>query len=269
LNTAVKPFYIEHLYQRTAAVDAVIYLDPDILLYGSLTPLAEKLRDYNLVVTPHSCTFDDTPANVYYETGMLSTGIYNLGFLATARSDTTFAFLKWWQKRLEDYCYYQVATGLFVDQLWMTLAPIYFAGIYVEKNPGYNMAYWNLFERRLSRPAGNYLVNEQYELVFFHFSSYNPEKPEAITKRGKAMVVSFLERPELQPIYDDYRRRLLANGYAAVKSLPYSFRKKPILANRALKTIVKNNLRAGMRALPALVSRRLQDFAQFTLNSFK
>ncbi len=62
LNTAVKPFYMERLYRRNPKVDAVIYLDPDIVIYSSLEPLVTKLRSNNIIVTPHSCTFDDSPA---------------------------------------------------------------------------------------------------------------------------------------------------------------------------------------------------------------
>ncbi len=118
LNTAVKPFYIEYLYARNPNIKAVIYLDPDILVYASFKTIEEKLRVNNLIVTSHNCTFDNSTANLYYEMGMLTTGIYNLGFLATSRSETTKAFLKWWQKRLEHHCYYETGSGLFVDQLW-------------------------------------------------------------------------------------------------------------------------------------------------------
>ncbi len=269
LNTAVKPFYFEYLYLRDPAVKAVIYIDPDILLYSSLAPVLEKLRDSNLIVTPHSCTFDDSPANLYYETGMLGTGVYNLGLLATARSDTTFAFLKWWQRRLRDYCYYRPGTGLFVDQLWVTLAPLYFPGVHVEKNPGCNMCYWNHFERQLSLQAGNYVVNGQHKLVFYHFSSYSPDQPEAMTKRKQSMIMSFAERPDLRPIYDDYRRRLLANGYAKVKSLPYAFRLNPPKTKLTFKSAVKNTARSGLQVLPSSFRSGLQRLAQFTLNCLK
>ena len=223
-NTAVKPFFIEHLYRRSPDVEAVIYLDPDIRVCASLEPLADKLRSHNLIVTPHSSTFDDTPENIYYETGMLGTGIYNLGFLATARSDTTFSFLKWWQKRLRDFCYYTPGTGLFVDQLWVTLAPLYFPGVHVEKSPGYNMSYWNLFERRLSQRHGRHVVNDAHDLIFYHFSSFDPEKPGAMTKRAKSMIKTFAERPDMEPIYADYSKRLLTAGYREVTSLRYSLR---------------------------------------------
>lgn len=267
LNTAVKPFYIEHFYRRDPAVEAVIYLDPDILVYSSFKLIADKLGTCNIVVTPHSCTFDDSTVNVYYEKGMLTTGIYNLGFIATSRHETTFAFLKWWQKRVCHYCYYRPGSGVFVDQLWVTLAPLYFPNVYVEKDPGYNMCYWNHFERRLSRRDGSYVVNGKHDLVFYHFSSYNPTKPELIASRTKAQVMSFSERPDLKPIYDDYRSRLLGNDYASMSSLRYSLRTKPPKSNLTPKRAVKRSLRAILKALPVCLQKRVQDVAQFTADN--
>jgi hypothetical protein len=267
LNTSVKPFYLQHLYRRNPEVDAVIYLDPDILVYSSFQPLEEKLHKYDIILTPHSCTFDDSPANLYYETGMLTGGIYNLGFIATARRDITFNFLKWWEKRVQNCCHFRQGRGVFVDQLWVALAPLYFSNIYIEKDPGYNMCYWNHFERRLRRRDGCYVVNDQHKLVFHHFSSYNPNKPERVTGRPKAQIPSFSERPDLKPIYDDYRDRLVSRGYARVSSLKYSLRRKPPKSKLTVKSVAKHGLRAFLRALPARFQTRVKGFAEFTADS--
>jgi hypothetical protein len=268
LNTAVKPFFIDYLY-RNPEVEAVIYLDPDIMVYSSLAPLVEKLRSYNLVVTPHSFTYDDSPENIYYETGMLGTGIYNLGFLGTSRNEVTFSFLRWWQRRLREYCYYKPGTGIFVDQLWVTLAPLYFSGVCVEKHPGLNMAYWNVFERALSHRDGRYLVNGDHDLVFYHFSSFDPQKPGAMTKRLKSLTKSLADRPDLVLIYADYSQRLLAANYAAVTTLKYSLRRNAPKRGRTLKDKLKNGYRSLVRALPITIQRKLQRFAQISFDALK
>lgn len=269
LNTAAKPFYMEHLYRRDPAVEAVIYLDPDILVCANFKPLAEKLRNYNIVVTPHSCTFDNTPTNIYYERGMLTGGVYNLGFIATSRSETTCAFLDWWQKRLRDNCYLQQGSGAFVDQLWVALAPLYFPGVHVEKDPGYNMCYWNHFERRLSRQDGRYIVNGKHDLMFYHFSSYDPMKPEAIASRTNSLTSSFSERPDLKPIYDDYRSRLLRAGYTSVSSLPYSIPRKPPESELTVKRTMKYGVRVLLRSLPRGFQALLKRLAQVATNALK
>ena len=269
LSTALKPFFIAHLYRSDPPVGAVIYLDPDILVYGSLGGVTEKLQTHNIVVTPHSCTFDDSPTNIYYETGMLTTGVYNLGFIATSRSKTTFAFLEWWQKRVRANCYYDPGSGLFVDQLWVTLAPLYFPGVFVEKDPGYNMCYWNHFERTLSRENGRYMVNNKHELIFYHFSSYDPRKPDAVTSRTKSQPVSFAERPDLKLIYEDYRARLLEAGYAAARSLPWRLPRTPSKGPLTWKNIGKRAARTLVRVAPDGGRVFLINGARFVINCLK
>jgi hypothetical protein len=268
LNTAVKAFYFEHLYQRDSAVDTVIYLDPDILVCAPFNHLESVLREHHIIVTPHSCSIGNSTTALYYEQGMLGMGIYNLGFIATRRSKVTSAFLQWWQYRLREHCYRAPGDGIFVDQLWMTLAPLYFP-VHVEKNLGYNMCYWNHYERRLSQNNGRYLVNGEQELIFYHFSSYDPEEPDKVTVRTKSLTNSFDERPDLKPIYDDYRTRLLANGYLSVKSIPYSLRRNPPKSELTPKTAVRDSIRGILRALPRSVQTPIKRVAQFTVNSFK
>lgn len=219
LNTAVKPFYLEHLYASSGEADAVIYVDPDIVLFNPMDRVSERLRTHSLVFTPHSCSADDSQTVVDYERAMLSTGVFNLGFLATRRSEETARFLRWWQTRLFDHCYYRPGTGLFVDQIWAMLAPAYFEGVCIERDPGHNTAYWNLFERSLRNEAGRWVVNGRHPLVFFHFSNYNPEKPEKLANRAWPAVPNFAERPELAPLYDAYRAALFRNGYLAVRDI--------------------------------------------------
>jgi hypothetical protein len=199
---------------------------------------------------------------------MLSLGIYNLGFLATARSKTTFTFLKWWQNRLQEHCYYRPSSGMFYDQLWLTLGPLYFPGIFVEKNPGCNMSYWNHFERQLTVRNGRYIVNGEHELLFYHFSNYDPEQPDLIERRQQIEVMSFKERPDLKPLFDMYRSRLLARDYLSVRSLKYSLRdgdpKHP-----STSPPLKRGVRALLRALPNLAQLSLRRLAHFTINTFE
>jgi hypothetical protein len=260
LNTAVKPFYMEYLYRRSADVDVVMYLDPDIQVFGSFKKLEEKLSNYNVIVTPHSCTFDDSEVNTFYEMSMLRTGIYNLGFIATSRSATTFAFLEWWQKRLRDYCYYQTGNGMFVDQIWVTLAPLYFPGFYVEKDPGYNMCYWNHFERRLSSKNGRYVVNEDHDLVFFHFSSFDPRTPDVITRRGCTLIDSFDERPDLKAIYSEYSRRLMDRDFLSMMTFEPALGRKPTKPSAS--AVVRGALREILGTLPAQVQKPVRWFAR-------
>jgi len=265
LNTAVKPFYMTFLFEKDPGVEAVIYLDPDILVCGSFDALLGKLKNNSIVLTPHSCTYDDSAANIHYEQVMLWAGVYNLGFIATARSPITDAFLKWWKIRVQNHCYYRPGVaGSFFDQLWMGLAPLYFRGVCVETDPGYNMCYWNHFERQLSLYEGRYVVNNRHDLIFFHFSGYKPENPDACVCRATEPVASFIERPDLRPLYDDYRSRLLARNYALIKSIPWHFAPpKESLKKSQVKQLIKKSVTGTIHVAPDCIRKRIKRFAQF------
>ena len=76
-------------------------------------------------------------------------GAYNLGFIAVAPRDDVIALLAWWHERLAVDCIIDHATGYFVDQRWMDLAPGFVSDLHILRDPGYNVAYWNLSSRRL------------------------------------------------------------------------------------------------------------------------
>lgn len=266
LNTAVKPFYTTHLYERDPSVTTVTYLDPDMMVFSGFGGLLKTLEKNNIVLTPHSCTYDDSTENLHYERVMLYAGVYNLGFIATRRSSVTMAFLKWWKIRLKDYCYFRPGVaGAFFDQLWTGLAPIYFDGVFVEKDPGYNFCYWNHFERKLENHDGKYLVNGKYDLVFVHYSAYKPERPDVCGTRTAEPIASFKERPDLRPIYDEYRMRLMERNYPAIKTIRWHFappeRNDPL---RGIKKILKGSLDSVIRALPSSAKTRLKRLANYT-----
>jgi hypothetical protein len=250
-------------------VDAVIYLDPDILVCGSFATLLGKLKNNSIVVTPHGCTYDDSAVNIHYEKVMLWAGVYNLGFIATSRTAETIAFLKWWQIRLKDHCFRRPGVaGSFYDQLWMGLAPLYFRGLYVEKDPGYNMCYWNHFERRLAFRDGRYVVNDKHDLIFVHFSGYKPENPDASVSRPTEPIATFIERPDLRPIYDDYRSRLIARNFASIKSIPWHFSPPPVSQSELhAKKFIKGALKRLFGCLPSGPRTRLKRLAQFVVQN--
>ena len=53
LVTATKPFYFDYLFRRYPEALAVTYFDPDIKVFTKLTDMAEKLKNFNVILTPH------------------------------------------------------------------------------------------------------------------------------------------------------------------------------------------------------------------------
>ncbi len=180
-STSLKPSLTLKLLEQ---FQKVIFLDPDTCLYHSVAPILNDLDDYDIVLTPHytiphSKTLPDS------DLGMMRFGSFNLGFFAVTNSEQGRYFLNWWDDRCRRFCYFETQFGLSTDQKWVSIAPCFFQNLYVSFNLGYNVAFWNLQERKLSKDSiGNYLVNDKHPLIFFHFSSFDEENPGLLSKRS-------------------------------------------------------------------------------------
>jgi hypothetical protein len=198
-------------------------MDPDTVLYAPLTPVWEGLRDANVVVTPHIV---DPVSGVDFpwEQDLLRHGGFNLGFIgasATAESDR---LLRWWEDRCLTCGFNAAPDGFFVDQKFMDQAHMFFDGVKVLRHKGLNIAYWNLHERPLHQVDGTWMVEHQ-PLIFMHFSGFDfAPKPSDVMKVSRyPSTVSLDTRPEIAPLFHDYRNRLKDNRYAELAKLPYSY----------------------------------------------
>lgn len=218
LNTAVKPFFLLHLH-RTLGCDRICYFDPDILVLGDLGDLYGRLAQVDAVLTPHlTAPLEDD--KVPSEREILLSGTYNLGFLGISFNERTLPFLDWWARRLYLECLHQVERGLFVDQRWMDLAPSFLATVEILRDPGYNMAYWNLAHRRLGGGPGAWTVNG-VPLRFYHFSGYDFRRPELISKFQNRFT--FKDRPDVAPLFRLYTESIGREGQETVQGYPYQY----------------------------------------------
>ena len=219
LCTAVKPYAFEYLF-KSQAPDRIVYLDPDIKIYSPLSQITETLGTADIVLTPHltaSLDDDKRPAEI----DILRAGAYNLGFIAISRSRNSASFLTWWQERLYDHCVVDLPRGLFVDQRWVDLVPGMFEKVAVVREAGYNVAYWNLSHRVVSLSENGYQVGGS-PLAFFHFSGYDPEQPEKLSRHQSRFTVESLPAGT-RHVLSAYREDLLSAGYLSCKAWPYAF----------------------------------------------
>ncbi|MEM7696323.1 MAG: glycosyltransferase [Pseudomonadota bacterium] len=210
LNTAVKPFAFQYFFDVDGYARCT-YLDPDIGVYRPLLEVDAALDDHDIVLTPHiTRPFYDT----WYpgELDILSSGTFNLGFLALKASGETHRFVDWWATKLHTDCVVELERGVFVDQKWVDFAPSFFTKHFILKHPGYNIAYWNLHERTVEGCGERLTVNGS-PLVFFHFSGFDPFLPHRLSKHQTRFVVT--PGSALAGVCSDYAATLLANGHEA------------------------------------------------------
>ncbi len=217
LATAVKPWLLEHLL---AEAPSVSYFDPDIEFFADPQFIDELAREYGLVLTPHA--IEPLPRGDELTPGedvILSAGIYNLGFVSVG-GDVGLAVAQWWQSRLRRECVINPTSWRFVDQRWMDLATGYFAP-FILRHPGCNAAWWNLPNRDVREHDGHWTVNGE-DLVFFHFSGFDPTKPHLVsTHQGASPRVLLSERPNLACLFAHYAAQLISEGHTVNSTIPY------------------------------------------------
>ncbi|MDA8105307.1 MAG: glycosyltransferase [Nitrospiraceae bacterium] len=219
LNTAAKPFFIEHLLARFG-YRKVIYFDPDILVMRDLRELCGILDNYSIVLTPHFTKPIPDDGKKFGEIDIMRTGCYNLGFIALSSYDRVKGFLEWWKARLQKYCYSAPEQGLFVDQKWIDLVPSLCEGVFILKHPGYNAAYWNLHERTFATTRDGYRVNCE-PLFFYHFSGIVFDNLDVVSKYQNRFTLK--EIPQLRPLFNLYKKKVLASGYESTRHWSYAF----------------------------------------------
>ena len=106
--------------------------------------------------------------------------------------------------------------GYFVDQRWFDLAPGLVSDRAIVRDPQYNIAYWNLHSRLLEHDGTSYTVNGE-PLAFFHFSGFDPQQPDVLSRHQSRVVLS--GDSALVRICGEYAKEVIAAGYAGNQGL--------------------------------------------------
>lgn len=218
LATAVKATLLRSLLETHG--EPVCYLDPDIEVFGHLEGLADLVERHGIALTPHTTTPYPRDGKFINEQGLLIAGLYNLGFIAVSAKARP--FLDWWDERLRRDCRVDVENGVFVDQRWVDLASTCFDHATIS-DPGWNVAYWNLHGRAVTRSADGYLVNGS-PLRFFHFSGFSPLQPNRLSKHQRdAPRIQLVDHPVVARLCSRYAKKLLDAGYIDTAADPYRY----------------------------------------------
>jgi hypothetical protein len=181
LNTCVKPSVFRYFFKEYPKAEFLFYFDPDIFIYDNLLGIESKFKEYDFILTPHiynRLSLSDIRPN---EFDFLNYGIFNIGFLGLRNSFQIMnEFLPWWEERTLNLGFIRPCDGLFVDQLWFNIVPLFFNRICILDHQGCNVAPWNLHERELKEIEGRIIVNNRDPLIFFHFSTFKYTDPKTL-----------------------------------------------------------------------------------------
>jgi len=221
-STALKPALLMHLLRTGASV--ALYFDPDIRVFTPLDDVFEAAAESGIVLTPHVLTPFPDDDKIVSERMVMLAGIFNLGFVGVHSS--AYRFLGWWNEKLSRHAISDPSKALFTDQRWIDWVPSLFPHR-ILRDPGLNVAHWNLHERRIGGGPGAWTAGG-HPLRFLHFSGYDPHSPWLLSKhtRDDPRVVLSADSG-LQTLCDDYGAELLAAGYDEMRAVPYRYTSTP------------------------------------------
>jgi len=209
--TSVKPALMSHFLAQ--GWDRVTYLDPDIEVFNDFTSLLDD--DSDLSLTPHFLA--DIPRDGLRPSthDVLMAGFFNLGFCSARPSASS--FLEWWSDRLQFECLNDHHRGHFTDQKIVDMASLR-ARVQIIADPGCNVAYWNLHERRVVANDGAWSIDAGGRigpLYFFHFSGFRLDHSASLSRHSNRKVVGVAVP---RAFAKEYERRVGRDGTS-----PYPF----------------------------------------------
>jgi SAM-dependent methyltransferase len=152
-----------HALEREPALDAITYLDADLMFFADPTPLFDELDSGSVLLVPHRFTPE-------LQSLEATSGTYNVQFMTFRRDDRALEALRWWRERCLEWCYAEYEDGKLGDQKYLDDWPDRFAGVRVLQHPGGGLAPWNAGNFALERRNGSITVDER-PLVFYHYQS--------------------------------------------------------------------------------------------------
>jgi ubiquinone/menaquinone biosynthesis C-methylase UbiE len=200
---SMKPVYITHLLRL--GFDQVFYLDGDLFFFSGPDFLSEELSGCSVLLTPHWRTSAPQVDPANFEV-LQTSGLYNAGFVAASRQGIP--AMEWWASVCEYQCIKDTKRGLFADQAYLNLLPIYFDGVKILRHRGCNVANWNQIESRRTLPSdGRIKIDNKWDIVFIHFtlSTIN-----GIRSGDDGLLLPYLE--EYQSTLEKFRAYLVKNS---------------------------------------------------------
>ena len=198
LACALKPWVLRAALG--GGIDAAVWLDSDLELFGPIDDLAELGAASEIVLTPHRLEPSTTYVPQY--------GLFNSGVAAVGQRSSP--LLDWWCERLR---WNRVGPyKRFWNQIWLDAVPCWFPGHTILRDPAVNVAKWNLEERELVWTESGYEVDGR-SLRIFHYSGIH-SRP-----RHRAL----LDHPAASRLCHEYLERLSADGFEECRRVRYGF----------------------------------------------
>lgn len=174
---SIRPWVVLDAFQK--GYDIVGHLGADVEFFNDFT--YEVLGyHYKALVIPHITQPLPDDGKFPFLEGVARTGLINSDCIFFKNCPEIVDFLNWQSKRLETMCVQN--DYHFLDQTSLNFLPAFVDDVVWLRHAGWNVAYWNVYERGLKkREDGAYFMGNGEPLVCFQYSGLDFQVPERLS----------------------------------------------------------------------------------------
>lgn len=164
--SAIKGQLLKDLLYTYDKEQFFLYLDPEMKVVSACPELLNTLQYHSILLTPHQLY---PSKDIEREHELLNEGTFHSGFIAIKRTVNSTGFIEWFADRLNRF-FEDPYKGQHLDKKFLNLAMAGF-DVHVLKHPGYNVATWNLHERKMTIRTDGTLYVLGSPLRIFNYSN--------------------------------------------------------------------------------------------------
>lgn len=180
--------------------EKLFYFDPGVVLVNDMNAVVVLLDMAPIVLTPLQ-TEPEPGATPGSGNSAMKDMMLPLGFIAMANDEEGRRFAAWWDERLRNGGGDQPDAGVSIDRELCQLVPLSFDNVKILQDPGYNVASWNLGQRKMTFDEnGQACINDQ-PLRFFHFARPDAESDSTLQRHAR-------DNTEVYELWWWYRQQL-------------------------------------------------------------
>jgi glycosyltransferase involved in cell wall biosynthesis len=203
---------LRHALERS---DTAVYVAPEVRLYSPLAPVWDALADHAVALFARVGTLPDD-GELPDDAALRQAGRISTSCVAVSRGPAAQEFLDWWSHRLAGATPSSgrnPGSGPHTahEPCWLDLASERFPSVVKVSDPGCNVSYWNLHERRLEGALDSPLVDGR-PLRFIDFAGFRADRPYWLSEAGTR--VSVMDNPLLSQLCGAHAEELRAAGWA-------------------------------------------------------
>lgn len=166
--------------------ERVIYIDADCCFFRPPEELIVLANEYGVLLTPHWRPLSPQGSTKNFRLNFLD-GLFNGGCIVASHEGVP--ALTWWAEACLSACRKDYENGLYDDQRYLDLMVVYFPNTGICRNPGYNLADWNVHLRE--GDEGTRKVPDEYPVAMVHFTTNTVRR---IERGGDMVLAPYLEK---------------------------------------------------------------------------